>query len=123
MAYSQTIELVQGDMNPQLTMTLRDANSAAPGKVLDESNPETWAVIDLTGSTVRLKLRMLGQTVLKDTLQGVITDAAGGKVTFLFNANTLDTAGTIEGEIEITDSGNRPQTVVDLIRLKVREQF
>ena len=37
---------------------------------------------------------------------------------------TLNTnSGVFEGEIEVTDSNNRSQTVVDLIKFKVRSQF
>jgi hypothetical protein len=40
-----------------------------------------------------------------------------------FPAGTLDTAGTFEGEIEITFSSGGVQTVYDLIKLKVRSDF
>lgn len=123
MAYSQTLELVQGDTNPQITVTLRDSNSAAPGKVLDDADPATWATINITGGSVRLKLRMLGSTTVKDTLDGTIADPANGIATFLLNPTTLDTAGIMEGEIEYTDASDRVQSVVDLLKIKVREQF
>ena len=48
MAYSETIKLVTGDTEPMLTITLRDANTAAPGQTLDENDSNTWAPIDLT---------------------------------------------------------------------------
>lgn len=123
MAYSQTLDVVQGDTLPQLTVTLRDANTAAPGKVLDPENPATWAVINLTGGTVALKLRVPGEAELKDTLAAFLTDAENGKATFLFNETTLDAAGTLEGEIEYTDADGGVQTVYDLIKLRIREQF
>jgi hypothetical protein len=123
MAYSHTLDLVQGDTNPQLTLTLRDANKAAPGKALDAENSDTWAVIVLTGGTVKLKLRLQGEEAVKDTLNGVLTDPENGRATFLFNPTTLDTVGTLEGEVEFTDPEGRVQTVYDLIRLRVRAQF
>ena len=123
MGYSHTLDLVQGDMNPQLTVTLRDSNKAAPGKQLDAEDSSTWAVIDITGGSVNLKLRTQGETVIKETLDGIITDAANGQVTFLLSETTLDATGTLEGEIEYTDADARPQTVYDLIRLRVRAQF
>jgi hypothetical protein len=123
MAVSHTLDLVQGDTNPQLTMTLRDSNLAAPGETLDAENPETWAKINLNGGTVRLKLRLQGSDTLKDTLVATIIDPAEGVVAFEFGPDTLDTVGTLEGEIEYTDAGGGIQTVYDTIRIKLREQF
>lgn len=123
MAYSHTLDLVQGDTNPQLTITLRDANTAAAGRTLDEGDPTTWAIVNITGGTVRLKVRALGSDTVKDTIDGLITDGPNGRVLFLFSETTLDTAGTLEAEIEYTDSDERIQTVPDLIKIKVREQF
>jgi hypothetical protein len=123
MAYSHTLDLVQGDLNPQLTLTLRDSNKAALGRTLDPENKDTWATLNLTDGGVKLKLRMQGASELKEELIGALTDAPNGKVTFLFTNDTLDTVGTMEGEIEYTDAADRPQTVFDLIRIRVRQQF
>ena len=35
MAYSETIKLVKGDTLPELTITLKDSNTAASGQTLD----------------------------------------------------------------------------------------
>ena len=123
MAYSYTLDLVQGDTLPQLTMTLRDANMAAAGKVLDPEDSSTWAPINITGGTVRLKLRVAGAQEVKETLVGFATDAATGQVTFVFTDTTLSDVATLEGEIEYTDANDDIQTVYDLIRLRVRAQF
>ena len=58
MAYSDTLKLVAGDTLPELTFTLRDSNTAASGQTLDPNNSATWAPIDVTGATVRLRLRL-----------------------------------------------------------------
>lgn len=123
MAYSETINLVQGDTLPQIKITIRDENTAAAGQTLDPENQATWAKVNLTGSTVRLKIREIGATTLKDTLTGTLTDAVNGEVVFLFDSDTLDTAGEYEAEIEYTTAGGGVQTVYDLIKLRVREQF
>lgn len=123
MAYSQTINLVTGDTLPELTFTLKDSQSAASGKTLDANDSSTWAPIDVTGGAVRLRLRELGSTAVKSTLTCAITDGSAGKVATDFPAGTLDTAGTFEGEIEITFSGGGIQTVYDLIKFKVRSDF
>jgi hypothetical protein len=123
MAYSETIYLVQGDTLPQLKITVRDQNTAASGQTLDPDNQDTWARVNLTGATVRLRVREIGATEVKDTLAGVVTNAVNGEVVFLFDADTLDTAGVFEAEIEYTASNGSIQTVYDLIKLQVREQF
>jgi hypothetical protein len=123
MAYITTIDLVQGDQLPEIELTLKDSNQAAAGLTLDTDDPSTFAALSLSGGSVRMRVRKVGQTALIDTLVGTITDAVAGKVTFVFDSDTLDTTGVLEGEIEFTDSGSRTQTVVDLIKFKVRSQF
>ena len=123
MAYSHTLDLVQGDTNPQLTLTLRDANEAAPGKKLDPDNRGTWAKIDLTGGIVMLLVREVGTETVKEVLPGVLTDAPNGQVTFLITDTVFDQPGTYEGEIEFTDNVDRTQTVFDFLRFRIRPQF
>lgn len=123
MAYSDTIQLVVGDTLPLLTITLRDANQAVAGSVLDPQNAATWAPINLVGATVKLKIRELGSATVKTVLTCSISNASGGEVTTGFPTGTLDTAGTFEGEIEITFLDGGIQTLVDLLKLKVRADF
>jgi hypothetical protein len=123
MAYLQTLKLVTGDTLPELTFTLRDSQTAAPGKTLDNNDSTTWAPIDVTGSSVKLRLRELGSTTVKSTLNCTVTSGIEGKVATNFPTGTLDTAGTFEGELEITFSSGGIQTVYDLIKLKVRSDF
>lgn len=123
MAYSQTLNLVTGDTLPELTFTLKDSQEAASGSILDSEDSSTWAPINVTGATVRLRIRELGSSTVKSTLTCTITDGANGKVATNFPTGTLDTAGTFEGELEITFSNGGIQTVYDLIKLKVRSDF
>lgn len=123
MAYSETINLVVGDTLPELTITLKDSNKGAIGSTLDEADSDTWRPINLTGSTVRLRIRQLGETTVKATLTCSVTEPTDGKATTDFPAGTLDTAGIFEGEVEITNSSGGIQTVNDLIKLKVRDDF
>lgn len=123
MAYSQTLKLVTGDTLPELTFTLKDSQTAAAGKTLDEGDSSTWAPINVSGGSVKLRLREVGSTTIKSTLTCTVVDGAAGKVATDFPAGTLDTAGTFEGEIEITFSTGGIQTVYDLIKLKVRSDF
>ena len=123
MAYSETIKLVTGDTEPMLTITLRDANTAAPGQTLDENDSNTWAPIDLTGATVRLRMRAIGSSTVKSVLTMAISNALNGVVTTNFPTGTLDTVGTFEGEIEITYPTGGIQTLQDLIKFKIRKDF
>jgi hypothetical protein len=123
MAYLTTIDLVQGDQLPEIEMTLKDSNTAATGSILDADDANTFAALDLTGGSVRMRVRTVGQTGLIDTLLGTITAPTEGKVTFLFDNDTLASTGVLEGEVEFADSNGRTQTVIDLIKFKVRSQF
>lgn len=123
MAYLTTIDLVQGDRLPEIQVSLKDSNTAASGRTLDPDDPTSFQPINLGTGSVRLRLRKLGQTTLKETILGTVTDASTGSVTFVFGENTLDEAGQFEGEIEFTNSEGRTQTVVDLLKFKVRAQF
>ena len=123
MAYSETIKLVTGDTEPMLTITLRDANTAAPGQTLDENDRNTWAPIDLTGATVRLRMRAIGSTTVKSVLTMAISNALNGVVTTNFPTGTLDTSGTFEGEVEITYPTGGIQTLQDLIKFQIRKDF
>ena len=123
MAYSQTLKLVTGDTLPELTFTLKDSQTAASGKTLDVNDSTTWAPINVSGASVKLRLRELGSTTVKNTLTCTVTDGSNGKVATDFPAGTLDTAGTFEGELEITFSSGGIQTVYDLIKFKVRSDF
>jgi hypothetical protein len=123
MAYSQTLKLVTGDTLPELTFTLKDSQTAASGKTLDENDSTTWAPINVSGASVKLRLRELGSTTVKSTLTCTVTDGSNGKVATDFPAGTLDTAGTFEGELEVTFASGGIQTVHDLIKFKVRSDF
>ena len=123
MAYSSTIKLVVGDTLPELNFTLKDSNTAAAGKTLDADDSTTWAAVNLTGSTVRFRIREVGSTTVLSTITATVTGAANGQVTVAFPSGTWTTSGTFEGEIEHTTSGGGIQTVQDLIKFQVRDDF
>lgn len=123
MAYSATLNLVTGDTLPELTINLKNSNQAATGKVLDAEDSSTWAAINVTNATVRLRLRAVGSLTVKSTLVCTVTDGVNGAVATNFPAGTLDTSGIFEGEIEITFASGGIQTVYDLLKLKVRSDF
>lgn len=123
MAYSETVEIVVGDTRPVFTATIRDKNTAASGQTLRPNDPTTWAPINLSGATVRLYVRELGSTTLTGTLTGVLVTPADGTVAFTVTTTTFPAAGVYEGEVEITYSDTGIQTIIDLIKFKVRAQL
>ena len=52
-----------------------------------------------------------------------ITDASNGKCTMVFPSDTFSDAGVYEAEVEFTKSDGNIQTVNDLIKLTVRDDF
>ena len=126
MAYFETINLVQGDTKPQLNFTLRDSKTAVAGKILDEDDSSTWAIIDITGYSIELKFRAANSSTVLFTESLGITSASGGTCYMIWPADSLDVpAGVYEGELQITDNSTPPrvQTVYDKLKFKVREQF
>tara|TARA_R100000664_G_C2756870_1_gene144865 strand:- start:2390 stop:2764 length:375 start_codon:yes stop_codon:yes gene_type:complete len=123
MAYSDTIKLVVGDTLPELTFTLKDSNTAATGKTLDAEDSSTWAPINLTGGSVKLRIREVGSTTVLKTITASLTNASSGICAVQFPTGTWTTAGTFEGELEYTKSDSNVQTVQDLVKFKVRDDF
>jgi len=124
MAYSDTISLVVGDTLPEVTVTLRDSNKAASGQTLDAEDPTTWDPIDLTGATVRMRIRKVGSSTVTSILtMTVVAPTTDGKATTNFPSGTLSEAGVFEAEVEVTYSGGGKQTVNDLLKLKIRDDF
>ena len=109
---AEKIKLVQGDVNrPQVQATITDEN--------------TGNIVDITGATVLLKFRKVGATALQDTITGTVTDGAAGLVVFQMSELSMaGEAGDYEGEIQVTfASGGGVQTVYDLLKFKMRQDF
>jgi hypothetical protein len=109
---SEKIKLVQGDTRPALTCTITDDITGAP--------------VNISDATVVLKFRAVGATTLTATVNGTVSNGPAGEVVF-FPASAPEmlqgAAGDYEGEIEITYPDDQIQTVYDLLRFKVREDF
>lgn len=121
------IKLVQGDTKPTLLVDVKDANTGLP--------------IDISTSTTRLKTRMAGDSATKETLVGTLLpgltapdgsvsvvapyDVAGfgGRVGFSWSPTSLNTAGDMLGEVEVTFADASIQSVYEVLKFKVREQF
>ena len=109
---TEKIKLVQGDTRPAIVCTITDET--------------TGNAINITGATVVLKFRPVGSTTLQATVTGTVTSGSTGQVAF-YPASTpamlTGDAGDYEGEIEITFSDGQIQTVYDLLKFKIREDF
>ena len=125
MAYYDTINLVANDTKPEINLTLKDSTTAASGLTLDPDDSATWALIDITDPTVRVKFRALGTSTILDTMTCVkVAPYINGKCFMSWNADTLSiSAGTYEGEIELTYADGGILTLFDRLKFKVRSDF
>lgn len=108
---AEKILLVQGDTRPAIVCTLLDESTQLP--------------IGLTGATPRLNFRAPGSPTILTTITGSITDGANGVCVF-YPASApemLAGFGNFEGEIEITFADGQIQTVYELLKFKVRQEF
>lgn len=125
---AEKIKLVQGDTKPIIVVSLTDETTGAP--------------LGLTGATVQLFFRAVGSSTILATVTGnlltgrVLDDGsidttspyngvgAGGRAQFLWGTTDLtQPAGDYEGEIQITYADGSIQTVYDLLKFKLREDF
>ena len=125
MAYYDTINLVANDTKPEINLVLKDSNTAATGLTLDPDDSTTWAVIDITDPTVKVKFRALGTSNILDTMTCVkVAPFTNGACFMPWNADTLAvSAGTYEGEIELTYTDGAILTLFDRLKFKVRSDF
>jgi hypothetical protein len=106
------IKLVRGDTGPQVQLTL--------------TNEATGAVIDLTGATATLHMKAVatGTVVFSRPLIIAPPTAAQGVALVVWGATDLDqTPGDYDGEVEVILTGGMRQTVYDVLRFRLRDQF
>lgn len=108
---SEKIKLVAGDTRPYIKVTLKDADGTA---------------INVSGSTsVYFKFRASGSTTTLFTVTCTKPNGgADGVIAFNFPVGGLNvSAGQYEGEIEVAFTPTDIQTVYELIKFTVRDQF
>ena len=125
MAYYADINLVANDTKPEINLTLKDNSTAAAGLTLDPDDSSTWALIDISDPTVTVKFRALGASTVLDTMTCVkVAPFTNGKCYIPWGATTLAvSAGTYEGEIELTYADGGILTLFDRLKFKVRADF
>lgn len=109
MAYSNTIYLVTDDTLPTLELTIVEA--------------ETDTAVDVSGASVRFRVRERGNTLEKFSINCVVTDGAAGEVQATFPSGALDAPGVFEAEVEVTFPSGGIQTTYELLKLVIREQI
>ena len=125
MAYYETINVVANDTKPEINLTLKDSATAASGQTLDPDDSSTWAIIDISDPTIRVKFRALGTSSVLDTMTCVkVAPTTDGKCYMPWNSGTLAvSAGTYEGEIELTYTDGSILTLFDRLKFKVRDDY
>ena len=125
MAIGGTVLFVQGDDLPTITLSLRDRNTPAPGRVLDPSDSDTWAPLQLEGATIKADVRAKGGTEIVDVISAEIIDRPTARIRLLIPTGASFTAASGDYEVELTityDYGSQ-QTVYDWLLFKVRARF
>lgn len=85
---------------------------------------ETGAAVDLTSATVVFYMRKRGSTTNKINGSSVtVTSASGGVLTYSPTTNDVNTAGTYDAEIWITDSNGKVQKPFEFIPIRIRESL
>lgn len=84
--------LVKNDTGRKLQLTLQDDGAA----------------VNLTGATANLHYRIAGGTV--KTVAMTLTDAVNGVAEYQFATGDLDVAGSLDYEVQVTDSGGKITT-------------
>ena len=103
---------VQGDTGPQIKLSFTDEDSAT--------------ATNLTGATVTLHFRAAGEpSVLFSRSLYVNPDTAATGVAILqWSAHDLNQeAGTYEGEIEVVRSDGLKETIFEILKFRIREDF
>ena len=105
--------LVQGDTGTQIKVSLSRNGSSEE--------------VDLTNSTISLKVRKENQTALAFTVNGLKTSDVNNEAVFKLGSNMLNIEpGRYEGEVQVIFSENGTsleETVYETINLYIREEF
>jgi hypothetical protein len=109
---ADVIRLVKGNSKPDIIVTLTDDN--------------TGSAIDLSAGTTNVTIKFRKQnttTVLSTINTSKVGGGTTGQIQFDFAGGVLNVdAGMYEGEVNIDFNGSI-QTVYDLIKFRVRDNF
>jgi len=125
---AEKIKLVRNDTKPYIVLSLTDQNT---GNAIDISTATTKMYFRAAGtSTVFATLtaaKIAGVVQSDGTVNSVApynTPGVGGRCQFLWGSGDLNQpAGDYEGEVEITFADGTKETLYDLLKFKIREDF
>ena len=109
---STSFNYVQGDTGPQIKLSFTDE--------------DTSTASDLTGATVTLHFRAAGETTVLFSRAAYINPgtASAGVAVIQWQTNDLNQEpGTYEGEIEIVRSTGLRETIFEILKFRIREDF
>jgi hypothetical protein len=107
-----TFNLVKDDTAPQIKATI--------------TREDTGAVVNMSGGTVKLKFREKNSSTILFTLTASTAgdNLQNGIAIFVFGSGDLSVSpGDYEGEIELTHSDGTVETIFELLKFLVREDF
>ncbi len=135
MAVKQKFRLVQNDQMPEVWLSLTDDITKDPIDVSDVGTAVYCYIREVGKKTIKATLvcdKLPGVVIAIDDETGAQTISMappydtlgrGGRVAIIWDEDTLDTAGTFQGEISVVFSDSRPMTWYDLLQFNVREEF
>jgi hypothetical protein len=94
----------RNDTQPVLERTLLDVDDAP---------------VNLTGATVKFIMRKPGASTAKVSAAATVVTPLAGEVSYQWTGTDTDTAGTYNGEFEVTFSGGAKQTFPNDGHLKI----
>ncbi len=106
------IRLVRNDTGPQIQLTLTDEITGSP--------------VNLTGASATLHMKSVatGTVVLSRQLGIPTATASQGLAFIVWGSNDLNqTPGDYDGEVEVLLSTGLRQTVYDVLKFRIRDQF
>ena len=109
---STSFNYVQGDTGPQIKLTFTDE--------------DTNTASDLTGAPVTLHFRAAGESTVLFSRQAYINPGTAntGVAVVQWQTNDLNQEpGTYEGEIEIVRSTGLRETIFEILKFRIREDF
>lgn len=109
---SDVIKLVRNDTLPTIKLQLKDEFTSLP--------------IDLSavGTSAQVKFREVGTTTVLSTISCSIVDGVNGIIQFDFSGGALNVEpGSYEGEVQLSFSGGGVQTLFDVLKFRVRDEF
>lgn len=103
-----SIKMVQNDTAPTLTINVKRAGT----------------VVDLTGSTVKFKIKNTtsGSRTNDAANTCTLTSPTAGVCTYTFNTGDIPSAATYEADVEITYASGKVETPFEPVTISVRAE-